>query len=152
MALEVGDRHIVGAKPSNAFAGDERWPCGRCGRSFPRSATWVVKYLHDDGDPFTFIVCPDCGEELDPVSVVIDLAALDELRDEADLSELESLVSLVEELRDDKSAHTQLALRWMDLDVIASAKQMTVPEFVMYLEQQGVIQGRRTARRKRPRT
>ena len=138
MALEIGDRGIVGANPANMFEGNEPWPCGRCGRSFPRSATWVVKYLHDDGDPFTFIVCPDCGEELDPVSVVIDLAALDELRDEAELSELESLVSLVEELREEPD-HGQLAMRWMDLAVVASAKQMSVPQLVLYLEERGII-------------
>ena len=135
--LRVGDRGIIGVKPA-VFDSDDPWPCARCGRDFPRSQTFTVEYRHEDGDPFGFMVCPPCADELQPVSVTIDLATLDRLPEEERLLELESLITLVEELRGARGQQ-QLALRWMDLDVLASARQMTVREFIDYLDERGLI-------------
>lgn len=136
MALAVGDRHIVSTGPAQ-IQGDDPWPCARCGSYFPRCETWAVNYRHDDGDEYSFMVCPACGEELEPVSVVIDVAALESLGGRSRDVQLESLVATVERLRG-AGRRDEIAIRWMDLDVLAATRGMSVREFVVELQRRGV--------------
>lgn len=137
MALQMGDRGIRSVAPLLLDVGDP-WPCSHCGRIFPRSESWLVNYCHDDGDPYAFVVCPPCAETLTPVSVVIDLAALEALPPTDDLAEIDSLVRFIAERRSIGESD-EVQIRWMDLDVLASTHHMTVPEFVEWLRSEGLV-------------
>lgn len=99
----------------------------------------MVDYCHADGDEFGFVVCEACARELNPPTVIIDLAALEAMPDTEPFAEIESLVRLIAERRTGSEELDAIAIRWMDLDVLASTHQMSVPEFVEWLQAEGLV-------------
>lgn len=146
MALQTGDRGIRSVSPMFVEAGGP-WACSRCGVLFPREDSWSVDYCHADGDQYAFVVCPACARELDPHAVTIDLAALAAMPDTEPFAEIESLVRLIAERRGGRGDVSAITIRWMDLDVLASTCQMSVPEFVDWLRSEGLVAGEAPQRR-----
>lgn len=73
--IDVDSRAIRRVEPFADVADVEAsyWPCTRCSRSFPVSASWAVVF-DSAGRRLRFVVCPDCAPRYQvPRPVTLDL-------------------------------------------------------------------------------
>lgn len=133
--LRSGEREIQSVMPLD-FHVDGTWSCSTCGRDFHATSSRIVHYRHADGREFRFIVCRDCGDELRPYRVVIDL---DRLEQEIELDWLRRRVEQIARQRRMQDVR-RLTLRSADVHQLAAEARTAPVTLVEALAQRRVAQ------------
>ncbi|MDX1621422.1 MAG: hypothetical protein R3320_10555 [Nitriliruptorales bacterium] len=104
---------------------------------FQTRDSWRVDYNYPDGSHYAFVVCRSCADDLRPVRLTIDLAALRDYDGPRDLSAVTSLVETITSQREQPTDGV-LPLRWSDVHLLAETYDESPSEFAARLHNAGV--------------
>ncbi|MDX1658966.1 MAG: hypothetical protein R3343_09120 [Nitriliruptorales bacterium] len=134
--LEPGAREILFVAPWEDGVPGGEWTCSRCGRSSLSDQRWRLEYRHEAGEHFSFVVCHDCADELEPVRLTVDMRALRRAAAEADGPELSEVAEHAERIVNERGSPVTgvVALRSADVHDLASAAGLTAGELTDRLD------------------